>query len=69
MAKLGRPRLPTGKKREVPIGFRPTPDLRKRLQTAAEFSGRSISQEIVSRLEHSFWHDDMEKDLAEKRFA
>ena len=52
--KIGRPRLPPGKKREAPIGWRPTPNIRKNLKAAAEDKGRSVSQEIQSRLEESF---------------
>jgi len=57
--KIGRPRLPPGKKREDPIGFRPTPDIRKNLKTAAKDNGRSVSQEIQSRLEESFRKTDI----------
>ena len=52
--KIGRPRLPPGEKRPAPIGFRPTPDLLKKLKAAAKDKGRSMAQEMVSRLEKTF---------------
>ena len=58
--KIGRPRLPPGKKREAPIGFRPTPDMRADLKAAAADKGRSMAQEIQSRLEESFRRTDIE---------
>ena len=52
--KMGRPPLPSSKKRLPSMGFRPTPEIRKRLAAAASSSDRSMSQEIESRLERSF---------------
>ena len=48
---------------------RVTEKTHKMVVAAAKESGRSISQEMELRLEWSLWHDDMEKKLAEKRFA
>ena len=36
------------------MGFRPCPMLRAALELAAKQNGRSLSQEIISRLERSF---------------
>jgi hypothetical protein len=52
--KRGRPALPPEEKKRPSMGFRPTPDLRRRLEAATDASGRSLSQEIESRLERSF---------------
>ncbi len=52
--KMGRPPLPASKKRLPSVGFRPTPEIRKKLAKAADSSDRSLSQEIESRLEASF---------------
>ncbi len=48
----------------APTGFRPTPQLRAALDKAANTSGRSLSQEIVSRLERTFWEDDADERAA-----
>ncbi len=40
------------------MGFRPTPETRERLEKASKANGRSMSQEIESRLERSFASDD-----------
>ncbi len=45
-------------KRGAPTGFRPTPSLRSALEESSENNGRSLSQEIESRLERSFAIDD-----------
>jgi hypothetical protein len=59
MAKPNRgPGRPTVGKR-VPLGLRVTPELKRRLDAAAEQSGRSQSQEAEFRLEHSFDHQDL----------
>ena len=52
--KLGRPTFPPGKKKLSPLGFRPTPELREQLDNASKSNGRSVAQEIQSRLEKSF---------------
>jgi hypothetical protein len=52
--KMGRPALPPGKRRGASMGFRPTPGIRGKLEEAAKANGRSMSQEIESRLERSF---------------
>ena len=56
--KMGRPPLPPGKRLGASMGFRPTPETRERLEKAAKANGRSMSQEIESRLERSFASDD-----------
>jgi hypothetical protein len=53
--KRGRPTV--GKR--VPLGLRVTPELKKRLDAAAEQSGRSQSQEAEFRLERSFDRGDL----------
>ena len=63
--KIGRPRLPPGKKREAPIGFRPTPDMRADLKAAAADKGRSMAQEIQSRLEKTFSRDEADERVRE----
>ena len=55
--KMGRPPLPPGKKRGASMGFRPTPTIRENLEEAARANGRSMSQEVEARLEHSFVGD------------
>ena len=52
--KRGRPALPAAERKLSSMGFRPTPALRADLERAAEDNGRSVSQEIQSRLERSF---------------
>ena len=54
----GRPTLPPGKKRLPSIGFRPTPKLRLQLSDVADSNNRSVSQEILARLEQSFLKED-----------
>jgi hypothetical protein len=56
-AKRGRPALPADEKKLASIGFRPTPQIRRALEEAARQNGRSVSQEIMSRLEHSLSAD------------
>ena len=41
------------------LGIRVTPDLKRRLDAAAEAGGRSQSQEAEFRLERSFDHEDL----------
>lgn len=49
-----------GHKRAASMGFRPTPEIRQKIEQAAGRNGRSMSQEIEHRLELSFWFDDLE---------
>ena len=58
MAKIQETAKAAGKK-AAPTGFRPTPQLRSALEMASKENGRSLSQEIESRLERSF-HVDTE---------
>lgn len=51
----GRPPKPEGERKLASLGFRPTPALRKLLDKAAKDNGRSLAQEISSRLERSFY--------------
>ena len=53
----GRPHLQSEKKRLPTLGFRPTPGVRRNIDDAAKKNGRSLSQEIESRLEQSFLQD------------
>src|SRR5262245_43231204 len=55
--KRGRGRPTVGER--VPLGLRVTPDLKQRLDAAAEQSGRSQSQEAELRLERSFERGDL----------
>ena len=55
--KMGRPPLPSGKRRGASMGFRPTPGIREKLVEAARANGRSMSQEVEARLEQSFLGD------------
>lgn len=50
----GRPALPPQEVKRHAIGFRTTKDLRDRLQTESEASGRSVAQEVEIRLQKSF---------------
>lgn len=50
----GRPALMPEKKKQSPVGFRPTADLKALLDQAAKENGRSVSKEIETRLEISF---------------
>src|SRR5262245_3291966 len=43
----------------VPLGLRVTPEMKKRLDAAAEESGRSQSQEVEFRLERSFERESL----------
>ena len=57
--KMGRPPLPPAERKLPSMGFRPTRELRGKLEDAAVFSGRSKTQEIESRLEQSFSDQDV----------
>ncbi len=56
--KMGRPPLPVSERKLPSMAFRPTPDVRRKLEEAAAESGRSMSQEMQSRLEHSLQDQD-----------
>lgn len=56
--KLGRPKLPPEKKRLASTGFRPTPEVRAKLEAAARENNRSLSSEIESRLERSLGQEE-----------
>ena len=56
--RMGRPPLPPGKRRGASMGFRPTPEIREKLEEAANANGRSMSQEVEHRLEQSFEGDE-----------
>src|SRR5262245_32871740 len=53
----GRPALAKGAGKRHALGLRVTAERRKALEEAATSSGRSISQEIESRLDQSFQQD------------
>ena len=56
--KLGRPPLPLEKRKRVTLGFRPTPEMHRRLEAAMKQSGLSLTQEVERRLDRSFQEDD-----------
>ena len=60
---MGRPRLAPGKRRGASMGFRPTPAIREKLEKTATENGRSMSQEIETRLELSFARDNWTQEL------
>jgi hypothetical protein len=65
----GRPSLPVEEKRSRNLTFRSRGDLRDRLNDAASQAGRSISEEIESRLEQSFETEDrvaLVREIADK---
>jgi len=57
-SKMGRPPLPPGERRGASMGFRPTPEIRAKLEQAAHENGRSMSQEVEARLEASFLDEE-----------
>lgn len=59
----GRPSLPDEEKRSRNLTFRSRGDLRDRLSDAASKNGRSISEEIESRLEASYTKDERIEEL------
>lgn len=67
--KGGRPALKPEDRRLPPMGFRPTLDLRGKLDQASAESGKSLSQEIESRLERSFLSDSANERVIEAAFA
>lgn len=56
--RMGRPPLPPDKKRGQTVGFKPTPEVRQKLQEAAAANDRSVSKEIETRLERTFGDDE-----------
>ncbi len=54
----GRPVISDDHRRLSPMGFRPTPAVREKLEQAAVRNCRSLSKEIEFRLEASFIHND-----------
>lgn len=60
MAKLGRPSLPPERRKRNNVGIRMRDKLRADLQNAGAANGRSLSEEIETRLERSFWSDDLD---------
>ena len=55
----GRPPKPEGERRGPNITFRTPGGLRTRLEQAAQGAGRSLSEEVVFRLERSFDLEDV----------
>ncbi len=47
------------------MGFRPTSHMRKKLKAAAEENGRSMAQEMVSRLEETFSREEADDRVRE----
>lgn len=47
----------------APFGLRMQPDLKERIQAAADANGRSMNTEIIRRLEISFDMEDSEKTM------
>ncbi|MCJ2093953.1 MULTISPECIES: hypothetical protein [unclassified Methylobacterium] len=56
-------KLPETEGRRHAMGFRTTLEGKNRLEEAARLSGRSVSQEIEARLEHTFMLDKIEDAL------
>jgi hypothetical protein len=52
-SRRGRPPLPAGQGKRYALGIRTTKELKDRLAQASAVSGRSVAQEIESRLEQS----------------
>ena len=57
-----RAKLPPGEGKRVPLNMRTTPKTRGQLERAAAESGRSLVQEVETRLERSFLSDDAKFD-------
>jgi hypothetical protein len=69
------PRMrPRGQAKRHPLNMRTTEAIRRRLEEAAEVSGRSLAQEVERRLEESFTQEELRAenarlfDLIEKQF-
>lgn len=56
--KRGRPPLPPGEGKKVPLNMRTTRKVRDRLEAAAIDTGRSLTQEVEYRLQRSFEDED-----------
>ena len=56
--KMGRPPLPPEKRKRPSMGFRPTAEMRGKLEEAAAASGFSLTQEVERRLERSFLDEE-----------
>lgn len=65
----GRPRREPDPGERVKLGLRVTPEMKARLDAAAERNGRSQSQEAELRLERSFERDDMLPQLLRTAFG
>lgn len=64
-ARMGRPTKPPSPGERVSLGLRVTADIKRKLDEAAEQSGRSQSQEAELRLERSFELEHFEASIAE----
>ena len=58
----GRPPLSTEEKRLPSMGFRPSHHVRRELEESAKQSGRSLSAEIETRLEQSFFSERQQEE-------
>lgn len=56
--RMGRPPLPVNQRKRSSMAFRPTPELRKKLENATAESKLSLTQEVERRLEWSFSDHD-----------
>ena len=56
--RMGRPPLPADQRKRSSMAFRPTPELRKKLEGATAESKLSLTQEVERRLELSFSDHD-----------
>ncbi|TSE03754.1 hypothetical protein C1D09_025355 [Mesorhizobium intechi] len=65
----GRPKREPEPGERVHLGFRVTPDMKARVESAASDSGRSISQEAEYRLERSFERADLLADVLSTTFG
>ena len=59
--KRGRPPLPPGEGKKVPLNMRTTREIRTRLEDAAKASGRSLAHEVEYRLDQTFREEDTRK--------
>ena len=50
----GRPALPPGEGKKIPLNMRTTQEIRDKLESAAKQSGRSLTHEVEYRVEQSF---------------
>ena len=55
---MGRPPLPPEKRKRPSMGFRPTAEMRSKLEEVAAVSGLSLTQEVERRLERSFSEEE-----------